>query len=270
MTNLNNYHPKISVITISFNAQNVVEETVKSVVSQSYDKIEYLVIDGCSKDKTLSIVENYKDKIAKVISERDNGIFDAMNKGIDLCTGDWCLFLNCGDYFYSVDSIKNAVALFDSDADIIYGDTEYRFDYGNEVLKPLKLEKVMSGAFCCHQSVFFKTSIIKKYKYDLSYKIIADWALFRKMYLDNCRFQYIDAIVASYDNAEGASTANDLRSFVRHKNEKARCMGEENSLKIKLIILIEAACFVIRRNATRFLPTPLYKKLKKIWIHIHR
>lgn len=270
MESYSKYHPKVSIITISYNAQNVVEETIRSVLNQSYDNIEYLVIDGCSRDNTMEIIGKYKADIAKIVSEKDNGIYDAMNKGIDICSGEWCLFLNCGDYLYSADSIKKAVALFNIDADVVYGDTEYRFDYGNDILKPKALGKVLEGAFCCHQSAFFKTQTIRAYKYDLSYKIVADWALFRRMYLDKCKFQYIDVVVSSYDNSEGASTANNASSFLMHQNEKARCMGRDKDIKWRMRIWFRTICFVVRRKVNRFLPRPFYNRIKKIWIHTHR
>lgn len=262
--------PIISVVTICYNAEEYIEATVKSVLQQTYSNIEYIVVDGNSKDNTLIIVNQYKEKIKKIISEPDKGIYDAMNKGIDLCSGDWCLFLNSGDYFYAKDTIQKAVELFNDNADVIYGDTEYRFDYGNDVLKPKELEKVMDGAFCCHQSTFFKLDTLRKYKYDLSYKIIADWVLYRKMYLDGKVFYYIPTIISSFDNINGASTANSVQSFVNHKKEKARCKGNNGNVLGIVWIYCRAFAFIMRRTINKLMPRSVYYKLKRIWIHLHQ
>lgn len=261
---------KISIITVCYNSEDLIEETVKSVLQQTYENLEYVVVDGNSKDSTMDILSQYEEKISVLVSEPDKGIFDAMNKGIDLCTGDWCLFLNSGDYLYSEDSIRKAVALFDESADVIYGDTEYRFDYGKEVFPPLPLEKVMDGAFCCHQSTFFKTGTLRNYKYDLSYRIVADWVLLRTMYLDKCKFHYINTIVSSYDNTVGASTASSIKSYIKHETEKARCKGIDRSILWKVKMWCGAFTFYTRRKLSSLIPNSLYNKLKKIWIHIHR
>lgn len=260
---------KISIITVCYNAVDKIEETIQSVINQTYLDLEYIIIDGASNDGTMDVINKYRGNISLIVSESDKGIFDAMNKGIDLCTGNYCLFLNCGDYFFSKDSVKDAVAQFDQRSDVIYGNTEYRFDYGNEVLAPQSLEKVMTGAFCCHQSTFFSTNVIKKYKYDLSYKIVSDWVLFRNMYMEHRKFQYIDITIASYDNIEGLSTANNISSFIQHQKEKARCMKIDDDFCWRCLLLYKSLCFITRRFLIRFIPESIYGKLKRYWIHIH-
>ena len=97
--------PKFSVITVTYNAEAVLEDTIQSVISQTYRHVEYIIVDGASKDKTLSIIDRYKDHIAKVTSEPDKGLYDAMNKGIRLATGDYLCFLNAGDSFHEDDTL---------------------------------------------------------------------------------------------------------------------------------------------------------------------
>jgi len=121
---------KVSIITISYNSAETIEDTIKSVVSQDYKNIEYIIIDGASKDDTLSIVEKYKDQIAKVISEKDKGIYDAMNKGVEQATGDIIGILNSDDYYYDQSVISEVVRLFETKktdglyADLVYVDRE--------------------------------------------------------------------------------------------------------------------------------------------------
>jgi glycosyltransferase len=117
---------KVSIITISYNSAETIEDTIKSVVSQDYPNIEYIIIDGASKDATLSIVDKYKDKIAKVISEKDKGIYDAMNKGVQNATGDIIGILNSDDYYYDTTVISEVVRLFELEkTDGLYADLVY-------------------------------------------------------------------------------------------------------------------------------------------------
>jgi glycosyltransferase involved in cell wall biosynthesis len=117
---------KVSIITISYNSAETIEDTIKSVVSQDYPNIEYIIIDGASKDATLSIVDKYKNKIAKVVSEKDKGIYDAMNKGVQNATGDIIGILNSDDYYYDTTVISEVVRLFELEkTDGLYADLVY-------------------------------------------------------------------------------------------------------------------------------------------------
>lgn len=97
MHNITHLHPKFSIITVTYNAENVLEDTIQSVITQTYKNVEYIIVDGKSTDKTMEIVGRYKEHIHTVVSERDKGLYDAMNKGIALATGDYVCFLNAGD-----------------------------------------------------------------------------------------------------------------------------------------------------------------------------
>ena len=114
---------KISIITVCFNAQNVIEACIQSVLSQTYLNIEYVIVDGQSTDGTLSIVHKYKDRITKIISEKDTGIYDATNKGIQASNGDVVYFLNSDDRLYDDEVIENIIEQFkeDKSLDIVYG-----------------------------------------------------------------------------------------------------------------------------------------------------
>jgi len=169
---------KISIITVTYNAEKLVERTVKSVLAQTFSSIEYIIIDGASVDGTLWIIEKYKPRIQKVISEMDKGIYDAMNKGLQVATGDYVLFLNAGDEFYS-DTTLNDVFSSSSDADVYYGNTKVVDLYGNEIgdrrLKPpekLNWKSFMFGMSVSHQSFIAKRSLCDVY--DLRYSISAD------------------------------------------------------------------------------------------------
>src|ERR1700741_2610648 len=122
------FQPKLSVITVVFNNLRDIERTMLSVLNQTYPNIEYIVIDGLSNDGTLDIIRKYRDRI-KLVSEKDNGIYDAMNKGLNMATGDYVLFMNSGDEIYATDTVSKVFATTE-DADIYYGETEMINDDG--------------------------------------------------------------------------------------------------------------------------------------------
>ena len=104
MHNLHHLHPKFSIITVTYNAGKVLEDTIQSVITQTYKNVEYILVDGGSTDNTLSIINQYRSMIQQVISEPDRGLYDAMNKGIKMATGDYICFLNAGDAFHEDDT----------------------------------------------------------------------------------------------------------------------------------------------------------------------
>jgi len=175
--------PVLSVVTVVYNNVADIERTMLSVLNQTYPAIEYIVIDGKSTDGTLHIIERYKDKLAKLISEKDNGIYDAMNKGIAAATGDYIIFMNSGDEFYVNDTVARVFASAE-DADIYYGETEMMDEKGNNLGRrrhaaPEKFtwKDFKYGMSISHQAIYIKRSLIEPYdpKYQLSADI--DWIL---------------------------------------------------------------------------------------------
>jgi glycosyltransferase involved in cell wall biosynthesis len=171
---------KISIITVVFNGKTTIENTIQSVVSQSYTNIEYIIIDGNSKDGTSEIIKRYQDQIAIWISEPDKGLYDAMNKGLDKATGEYILFLNSGDVFHSNDVLKQIFSAEGPASDIYYGETviinEQGIDIGMrrlEAPEQLSWKSLINGMLVCHQSFIVKKSISPYY--NLKYKIAADY-----------------------------------------------------------------------------------------------
>jgi len=172
-------NPTLSIITVVFNNYNNLERTIKSVINQTYKKIEYIIVDGGSNDGTLDIIKKFDTQISKWISESDKGIYDAMNKGINIAAGDYLWFLNAGDEIYSNETVEK---IFSSanDADVYYGDTELIDDAGNsfgsrKLKKPpenLSWKNMIDGMVITHQSIIVKKSISPLY--DMKYKYVAD------------------------------------------------------------------------------------------------
>jgi len=175
--------PVLSVVTVVYNNVADIERTLLSVLNQTYAAIEYIVIDGASTDGTLQVIERYKDKLAKLISEKDKGIYDAMNKGIAAATGDYIIFMNSGDEFYSNDTIALVFASAE-DADIYYGETEMMDEHGNNLGRRrhaapenFTWKDFKYGMSISHQAIYIKRSLVGPY--DPKYKLSADidWIL---------------------------------------------------------------------------------------------
>ena len=117
--------PKFSIITVTYNAEKVLEDTILSVISQTYHHVEYIIVDGGSEDKTLSIIDRYRSRIHTVVSEPDKGLYDAMNKGISLATGDYLCFLNAGDCFHEDNTLQQMIHTIIGNElpDVLYGET---------------------------------------------------------------------------------------------------------------------------------------------------
>lgn len=175
--------PIFTIITVTYNAEQWLERTILSVLSQSYSAIEYIIIDGASTDATTQIIDRYKDGIAYSISEPDKGLYDAMNKGLKQATGDYVWFVNAGDTLYSADTVQgivNQLVKRKALPDVIYGETEIVDGEGNVLgMRRLKVPNKLTwksfrmGMLVCHQSFIAKRSIVPAY--DLSYRFSSDF-----------------------------------------------------------------------------------------------
>ena len=171
-------NPKFSIITICYENLPGVIKTTKSVLEQSFDQFEWIVIDGGSKDGTTEFINSVSCDSLIFVSEPDNGIFDAMNKGLLLATGEYTIFMNSGDTFSEKETLKNINDnLGTKKPELIYGGSQ-EFDGNNLFVKPARDPSANRFVmFTHHQSILYKTSICKKIGYDTSYKLSADWVM---------------------------------------------------------------------------------------------
>ena len=183
---------KISIITCSYNAVNTIEDTIKSVLFQKDADIEYIVIDGLSSDGTIDIIKKYADKIYKFISEKDSGIYNAMNKGIKLAKGDIIGFLNADDVYFNEKVINEVVKVFENEkVDSVYGDLIYVSEDNNKIKRYWKSEdfninNFRKGWMPPHPSFFARKDIYKKYGgFNENYQISADYDLMVKLLYNN-------------------------------------------------------------------------------------
>ncbi|MGL4412559.1 MAG: glycosyltransferase family 2 protein [Bacteroidales bacterium] len=172
--------PRFSIITVTYNAGQLLERTIESVLAQTSFNYEYIILDGQSKDNTLEIIKKYEHHINKWISEPDNGIYDAMNKAIDIARGEYILFLNAGDTFHSESVLRTLEISTESRPDVIYGETAIVDSENNHVaMRRLKAPQTLTwrsfinGMLVCHQSFLIKREIATHY--DLDYKLSADF-----------------------------------------------------------------------------------------------
>lgn len=201
---------KVSVITVVFNDVAHIRETIESYLSQTWEDKEYIVIDGGSTDGTLDVIKEYADNINYWISEKDNGMYDAMNKGILHSTGDWINILNSGDTFASPTAIEYALKSIDlNKIDIIYGDS-IEVDKGSKriITAPNTPKLLEYYPIYRHGSSFVRSNVHKKYLYDINRKkdlgFALDWHMIFSVYKAGYKFQKTKTIIQTYER-EGIS-----------------------------------------------------------------
>lgn len=199
---------KYSIITINYNNKRGLFDTMNSIINQSCNDYEYIIIDGGSTDGSTDVIKEYESHITYWISEKDKGVYHAMNKGIAQAHGDYCIFMNSGDCFYN-EHVLESVANKYLTEDIIVGNVinEVGTIMSPQSLRDISLYHFYSAAIP-HQGAFIRTQLLKMNPYDESLRISADWKFFLKtIIMDNCSFIYISDIIAIY-NTEGISSRN--------------------------------------------------------------
>lgn len=214
---------KISIITICFNEKNRIGKTIESVLSQNFSDFEYLIIDGGSSDGTVEIINQYKNKLDYFISEKDGGIYNAMNKGIEHSTGEYLLFLNGGDYLYNSDVLKN---IFSSDfkEDIVYGDMVLENSLERKSFKDVVInDQYLFNYYLPHPASFIKKNLFTKHGYyNEDYKITGDYEFFLRVIKKyKATVKYIFEIVSAYNN-DGISSNPKYLKFQLQERRRAQ------------------------------------------------
>jgi len=212
--------PLISIITVVFNGEKHLEETILSVIQQSYDNVEYIIIDGGSTDGTLDIIKKHEGQIDHWVSERDEGIYDAMNKGIDLVSGDWVNFMNAGDGFYSKSSIAELIEYVDLDIySLIAGGHSVFFANQRKIVDRqtvLEVSRYPLKMPFCHQSLLARTDLLKKFPFDLSYEIAADFNFFYSCIISGEKIKLKQKIV-SVVSSNGVSDIKRYETWLEYR-----------------------------------------------------
>jgi glycosyltransferase involved in cell wall biosynthesis len=208
-------NPLITVVTVVYCGVEYLEDTIKSVIGQTYDNVEYIVVDGGSKDGTLDIIRKYEHAIDYWVSEPDNGIYDAMNKAIDLGSGEWKNFMNAGDKFSNSEVLSRVFAVSNNyeDVVVIYGDHEVMYPNKRKEVKAGKIENIWKGSQFCHQSSFIRLNYHKRNHFNLCRKIAADFEFFYRTQQAGLKMAYISFLISKV-SAGGVSDIKRVDSIL--------------------------------------------------------
>jgi len=216
---------KISIITVSYNSERYIEDAIKSVLNQTYDNIEYIIIDGNSDDGTLEIIKKYHDKIDYIISEPDSGIYEAFNKGIKASSGDIIYFLNSDDYLYDETSVESIIKVFrdDNKLDIVYGNiviADEKCRYSHIFGRNMVLDDFKKGYMPPHPGTFVRRGLFEKHGlFDEGYKICGDFEFMLKCFMhDSDKIKYINRTIAVF--REGGKSSDYRYSKIREAEMK--------------------------------------------------
>ncbi len=239
---------KVSVVTITYNSSKTVRDTINSVLAQTYKDIEFIIVDGLSNDGTIDIIKSYEPKFygrIKWISEKDNGIYDAMNKGIKKATGDIVGILNSDDFFTSNDVIEKMISSFDNNIDAVYGDIHFIHSdnpqkcvryYSSKMFRPFWLR---FGFMPAHPSFYARRSVFDKVGlYSTDYKIASDYDMMVRMFIKH-------NIVAKYLNYDfvtmrlGGLSTKSIKSRLILINEDVKACRENNVYTNKIFICLK-------------------------------
>lgn len=250
--------PSFSIITVTYNAKAVLEDTINSLLSQTCPDYEFIVIDGASKDGTVDILNKYKSQITTYISEPDKGIFDAMNKGIKLATGKWLYFLNAGDKFasdnilqiikdnYLADEKKivcGKVQVVDNIKHITHNQFYPRFKVqGNNFRK-------MFVSALCHQSLFITRDAYNiAGGFNANFKVFADFDTVIKILQKGYQLNYIDKLIGFYDINGGSASWRNARKLYHEKELILSHAGQKKNFPLNVLGLLKLEFFVFRKK----------------------
>ena len=245
---------KLTIITIVKNSENTLKKAIDSVLNQTYDNIEYILIDGCSTDGTVDIIQSFGSKIDKFICELDDGIYDAYNKGISLSTGDVIGFLNADDFYISTDTLSHVMDVFDlEESDIVYGDLQYENWDGKKLriwksstFKPIKLN---FGWMPPHPALFIKKSVYLKYGvFNKKYQISGDYDFIMRVFQQSdLKVCYLSEMIVSMITG-----------------------GKSNKSLKNIVIKMKEDYNIIKKNQKWLFITLFFKNIRKIPQFLYR
>lgn len=228
---------KISIITVTYNSAATLEETILSVINQTYQNIEYIIVDGKSTDSTLSIIDKYKNRIAKFVSEKDNGIYDALNKGISMASGDVVGILHSDDFYTSNEVLQKIAERFNKEnCEALYGDLLYvSKDNTDKIIRKWRAGEFKSNSFLFgwmppHPTFFVKKEVYEKHKaFNLDFKTSADYELMlRLLYKLKIKTSYLSEFIVKMRMGGQSNVSTKNRIIANLEDRKA---WEVNGLK---------------------------------------
>jgi glycosyltransferase involved in cell wall biosynthesis len=234
-------NPIISVITVVYEAKNDLEETILSVINQSDQHFEYIIIDGGSIDGTVDIIKKYNDYVSYWVSESDRGIYDAMNKGVNITKGEWVIFLNAGDRFFGSQTLEDLRTDLASGVDVVYGDVDIIYNNYRLTKRAGELSKIWQGMQFCHQSSIVRRKRLIDHAFGLDNPIAADLEWFIRAVDNGYVFRYHRQIISAV-SAGGVSDKNQYRAV--SAIEKAVCnVRNDWWLSLYFLMIKSFICF---------------------------
>ncbi|ATA89054.1 glycosyl transferase [Capnocytophaga stomatis] len=231
---------KISIITATYNSSKTVADTITSVYNQNYPTIEHIIVDGNSKDNTIEIIKKLPNRVVKILSEPDKGIYDAMNKGIALATGDVIGILNSDDFYSSNDILTQVMNVFEqTDCEAVYGNLEYIDEKdSNKVIRFWKSRKYKKGLFKkgwhpAHPTFFVKKEIYQKYgSFNLKYKIAADYEIMLR-FIEKNGIRTIYLPITMVKMRMGGASNQSIKNIIQ-ANKECYLAWKDNGMSISL------------------------------------
>jgi glycosyltransferase involved in cell wall biosynthesis len=250
-------NPKISIVTICRNARADIAATMASVLKQSYVPFEYLIIDGGSTDGTVEYIKNHGDDTVKWISERDDGIYDAMNKGAQLASGEWVLFMNAGDRFYSADSLRQLLATPVTELDVVYGDHEVRYPGEfSRIQRAGDIAALWKGMVCSHQALVCRTQLLRERPFGTG-SLAEDFGFLMHLQASHRRFEHRPVIVASIS----AGGVSDTRRGVFLRDRLRIVMTYKRGVGVRAYYAGQLALNFLKQVLRECMPRPLWRWL---------
>lgn len=252
---------KFSIITVCKNSETTIEKAVSSVINQSYKNYEYIIIDGVSTDNTLNIINKYSDKISKIISEPDSGLYDAMNKGIKQASGDYLFFLNSDDELINRSVLQVVANMAENFPDLLYGDlmVQDKKTGRRSLQNHGKFNKIyLMKNTPCQPATFYKKELFEKYgDFDTNYKIVSDHEWFLRVFLKNkISAEYLGFPVNIF-NIGGIST---------NKNREEKLISERNAMLDKYFSKSERISYdFISKNCRSLTTVPVVSDILNLF-----
>lgn len=261
---------EFSIITISYNDVDGIKKTISSVFDQTFSNYEYIIIDGDSSDGTKEIAEKYKQAFNELgnkytlISEKDNGIYDAMNKGIRESSGQWLIFLNSGDTFADSNVLERVSNNISDDADIYYGNTIYKYKDLTKRDDPDEIDNLPGGMIFCHQSAVISAKTMKLMLYDTQYPTAADYDFFLRCYYAGKKFKKIPVVISNFQIG-GESTKGNYKvlyekALVQYNN---KALSSDQYHELIKELQKKEKFFNIRQQIKKIIPSYFRRTLER-------
>ena len=244
--------PLVVVITVSLDQAAGLEETIKSVLAQTYPCIEYIVVDGGSKDRSREIISKYSEKITKWLSEPDRGIYDAMNKGVAMGTGEWVIFMNAGDCFIDHGVVQEIFTPSRKEVDLIYGNHNVLYADGFERLQCAgEMDDIWKGMIFSHQAVFSRIELLKKHPFSVTDPIGADFEMLFAACKSGARFCKSNVVIAKI-RSQGLSDSDRFHSIISHWRVVRRY---QDDFRIAIFYAVAIIDMLARQLTKKILPS---------------